>query len=174
MTAKLPQEKKNVRIIKADLALQLKAGTGIIDSDRIEKSQQAIDQNKIDFIPLASESLEILDVALKYANGNLDGDPRILLTNLVKPIMQIKADAAMFGYPLVSRLAGTILDFLGDRTTVDRDLIRIVEAHYKALLLIISRRMRGDGGQHGPEIQKELEAACKRYLVKKRAVTTTR
>jgi len=161
------QEKKNVRIIKPDLSLQSKVGTGSIDTEKIEKSQKAIDENKIDFIPLATESLETLDVAIKSANGNIDGDSRILLTNLVKPVMQIKANAAMFGYPLVSKLAGAMLDFLDDLTTVDRDLISIVEVHYKTLRLIISRRMSGDGGRYGPEIQKELEAVCKRYLVKK-------
>jgi len=167
MTTTSSQGEKNVRTTKADLSLQLKTGTGSIDTKKIDKSQKAIDENKTDFIPIATESLETLDVAIKSARGNIDGDPRILLPNLVKPVMQLKANAAMFGYPLVSKLAGAMLDFLDDLTTVDRDLISVAEAHYKTLCFIISKRMSGDGGQHGPEIQKELEAVRNRYLMKK-------
>ena len=81
--------------------------------------------------------------------------------------MQLKANAAMFGYPLVGKLAGAMLDFLDELTTVDSDLLSVVEAHHKVLRHVISRRMSGDGGQYGPELQKELEAVCKRYLMKK-------
>jgi hypothetical protein len=60
MTVMPSQEKNNARITKADLSLQSKAGTGAITPEKIEKSQKAIDENKIDFIPIATESLEAL------------------------------------------------------------------------------------------------------------------
>jgi len=159
-------QNKNVRITKADLSLQKKVGTGEIPAEAIQKSQKFIDNNKIDFIPIATASLEQLATAIQYAKENTGEDPRILLDNLALPVMKMKSNAAMSGYPLITNLAKTMLEFLDNRKTIDKDIVSIVEAHYKSLRLIINTQMKSDYGSHGAEFQKELEAVCRRYLEK--------
>lgn len=78
-------------------------------------------------------------------------------------VMQLKANAAVFHYRLVGNLAQVMLGFLESLTHIDDNALEIVDAHHKTLNAIIAKQMKGDGGQHGQELQQELIRACERY-----------
>src|ERR1035437_4400465 len=161
-----PSRGKKVEILKADRSLQTKAGTGSIEADKVNKAQKSIESNTVDFVPIAGELLDRLAMAVKDARENPGKDTDILMENFKVPIMGMKANAAMFGYPLVTDMTGSMLDFLEAYESIDSDIIKIVDAHYKTLQLIIARKMNGDGGKYGSEFRKELENVCERYLSK--------
>ena len=56
--------KKSAKVIKASKALQMKVGTGTIDDQVLEKAQKLMDENKIDFAPLAKEHVSALVKAI--------------------------------------------------------------------------------------------------------------
>ena len=157
---------QKARIIKASTLLQSKVGTGIIEDDKIRKMQKIIDETKVDFAPMALQLLDELDAAIDYAKRGEDR-PAIAIAQMTVPVMQIKAHAAMFNYPLVGRLANVALNFLEEIQQTDETAIEIIEAHHKALGVIVKNKMAGDGGDYGHVIEAELKEACRRYCARR-------
>jgi len=154
-----------VKIIKASKELQLKAGTGNIEARRIERAEKVIESNPHDFVPTAQEFLERLENGIRAARKG-SGTQADLIAGVTRPVMELKANAQMFKYDLVSILANVMLGFLEHIQSLDKDAIDIVEAHHKTLSLIIHRQMKGDNGSNGALLKMELEEAVQRYFIK--------
>lgn len=154
------------RILKASRLLQAKVGTGPeVDAALVRKSQQIIDDNTVDFIPLAGDYLAALHMVLKDAKSGAR-EEREILQDMVRPVMHLKANAGMFQYPLIGNLATIMLNFLETLEGIDPDVIEIVEVHQKALNVLINNEIRG-GGESGEELVRELRDACRRYFSKR-------
>ena len=156
-----------VKIIKANVALQQKAGTGDVDVKKIEKAEHTIQNNNEDFLPIAGEFLDRLELGV--ARARQDGISMAdKIAGMTKPVMELKANARMFKYDLVTSLANVMLGFLENIKDLDRDAIEIVAAHHTTLKAIIIKKMKGDGGANGSLLRAELEDACQRYFRKRK------
>lgn len=157
----------DVNIIKANKSLQTKVGTGKIDESTIQKCEMVIKNNDVDFAPLAMEYLDKLEAAIAGAKtGNLSRDQAVKA--MTAPVMQLKANAATFNYDLIGSLANIMLGFLEGVDSMDKTVLEIVGAHHQTLKAIVLKKMTGDGGAYGMQLQDELKGACKRYFQKKR------
>lgn len=161
----MDSEKRKARIVKANYLLQAKVGMGPVDEKTLKRCQKIIDANEVDFAPLAKDQLNQFSAAIKEARSGETGDEKTL-EDMINPVMQLKANAAMFGYDLVGALANIMLNFLETITSIDKDVLDIAEAHQKTLVMIIGGEMKGDGGPFGKELAGELREACKRYFAK--------
>lgn len=154
------------RIIKSLPLLQQKIGGGSIDVEQIDQMQKIIDATTVDFVPMARIYLDEMSRALKNARARTGGD-NALISALIVPIMQLKANGAMFHYDLISILAKLVLDMLEEIDTLDDDILDIVDTQHQTFSLLISEAMSGMGGLKGAELVKELQEACLRYARKK-------
>jgi hypothetical protein len=162
-----PGETKKAKVIKASTLLQAKIGRGPLDENTIKRCQEVLDKNEIDFAPLADSYLtRLLGVIKKAESGALDKTAAIQA--MIEPVMQLKAHAAIFRYPLVGNLANIMMGFLESIGELDENVIKIVEAHHQTLRSIIMKEMKGDGGEAGKMLEKELMQACNRYHAKKK------
>lgn len=162
MTEKQPEKP---RVIKANKTLQAKVGSGTINEGVIEKCQAVMDNNDVDFAPLAMEYLDKLNEAIKDAQKqNISTDEAV--GNMTAPVMQLKANAPTFGYSLIGNLANVMLSFLESVKNLDSDAISIVIAHHKTLTAIVMKKMKGNGGAFGEQMESELKAACQRYFAR--------
>ncbi|MBI4031948.1 MAG: hypothetical protein HY370_09755 [Proteobacteria bacterium] len=159
---------KEVRVMKASRMLQAKAGTGAIDEKKLQKSQSVIDGYKADFVPIGKDLIGKLELAVKNATAAIPQpvDHKNALHGISEILMQIKGNAGMFQYPLLSRLAATMLDFFEAVSEVNQDLIDLANANIKTLRLILDGGLTGDGGAHGTLLEKELKSAGDRYFAK--------
>jgi hypothetical protein len=155
-----------VRVMKASTQLKAKVGFISVQESSVEKAQSVIENNTVDFIPMAGLYLAALDAAIERASTGDPANPDLKL-GMVVPVMELKANATVFGYALIGRLATVMLDFLETIPTLDSTVIAIVDAHRKTLSAIISNRLSGDGGPYGQALLSELLQACDRYAVKK-------
>jgi len=153
------------KVIKAKKDLQEKVGTGKIDEAVVEKCQSVMDNNDIDFQPLAMEFLDKLSQAIKAAKAS-EIDTKSSINDLTAPVMQLKANAATFKYDLIGNLANVMLSFLENIKELDKDAIAIIEAHHKTLTAIVIKKMVGNGGAFGKQMEEELKGACQRYFAK--------
>lgn len=153
--------------IKANLDLQKKVGTGSIDEKKVERAQDVIKNNKVDFAPIAKPHLDELSKAIKASLGlkNPDNEKEIL-ESYMTPIMNIKANAATFNYSLISGLAGTVLTFLEDVKVYDKKVVQIVDLLYKTILLVLARKMSGDGGGEGKALLGAFHDVCQKTMKK--------
>jgi hypothetical protein len=154
-----------VKVIKASKELQHKAGTGEIAAERVQKAEKIIEQNTTDFQPIAQTFLDKLAVGIEHAKAN-DQPHDVLIAGMTRPVMELKANARMFKYQLISDLANIMLGFLETIKELDSTAIDIVNAHHKTLSAIVIKKMTGDGGANGLLLQTELQEAVQRYMRK--------
>lgn len=159
---------KNIKIFKADNSLQLKAGTGQISDFLVSAADELILNNTVDFSEIAPSLLMRLQKSIHHIRSESAGgaERKQALSEVIAAVMELKANGAMFKYPLVSDLAATMLSFLEHIDSVDNDIIDLIDAHEKTLNTIIAKKLRGDGGAVGLQLRKELEGACDRYYRK--------
>ena len=139
--------------------LKTKVGGGGIATERLEKAQEYINFNTIDFMPHAETFLEQAQEQVKLAaNNNFEPE------NLIRPIMQLKANGGMFQYYMISDVANSCLNFVENlEDAFNKDAADIIQAHIDAITTILKHQMSGNGGKEGKALIKELEKACKRY-----------
>lgn len=158
-------DEKEPRIVKANHLLQAKVGIGTIDEKKIRKSQKLMDSTNVDFPTMAQAYLADLQKAIEFARTSQEPAKKRIQA-MVDPVMQVKANAAMFGYTLVGVLASVMLNFLETLEAVDDDVITIVGAHHATIKLLVDNQMKGEGGEYGQQLQAELKDACRRYFAK--------
>jgi len=151
------------KVIKASDKLKIKTGIGSINQILIDKSQKILDENEVDFVPIMNGFLSQLGQAIAYAKQE-EEPTRKALDDIIDPIMQIKANARIFKYDLVGNLADIVLTFLEQLNNTDQYIFEIVGANQKTLKHLVSKKVKGNGGDVGPVLENELESACNRYM----------
>lgn len=155
-------ESKKARTIKANKELQMKVGTGQVDERVVDAAQKVIEENTVDFAPVAKPELDALQKALDEARKDMsDGDA--VLESLKTPIMNLKANAATFKYKFISDLTGTVLMFLENVSKPDKKILQIVDVLHKTILLSLAYNMQGDGGAHGKVLLEAFSKLCQKY-----------
>lgn len=162
----MSDENQEPLVYKANYQLQKKIGKGPIDAKALERAQSMIEEATEDFEPLAMTFLSKLKIAIDNAQKD-EGSVEDQIKNMTSPVMELKANAKMFKYDLVSSLANIMLGFLETIDKLDKDAIDIVAAHQQTLQLIVMKKMTGDGGEHGQLFQRELRDAVQRYFTKR-------
>lgn len=143
-------------------ALRLKAGYGGIDPKVMDRAEEYIKKNDVDFTDIAKSILERLDKAVEATRLD-DRRTKDSINRMVAPIMEMKANGAMFKYGLLTDVADIVLDFLENAENLDDDAMAIVDIHRKTFSIIINGRLQGTGGVQGDILIKELNEACARY-----------
>lgn len=156
------------RVIEANKMLQAKAGRGKIREEQVEACKVALERGTADFQPVAMEFLNRLDIALQEAASGDQKDLDAHRDKIFKPVFDLKANAKMFKYDLVTIMTNIMVNFLERVDVLDKDAVEIVNAHHKTLTLIVLKKMNGTGGEAGKALAKELQGACTRYFAKKK------
>jgi hypothetical protein len=156
---------KKAKIIKAENKLIKKTGYGEISEPNILKSEEVITKNDIDFKTIALPILSRLRDAINQAKSN-PSNLTLITQDIIKPVMELKANGPMFKFDLIGKLASVMLSFLEHIKEPNNDAIEIIDAHEKTLTLIVTRDIKNDGGQMGKQLLTELENACARYYRK--------
>lgn len=165
----MAKKKEKIQTYKASKILQQKIGSGPLDPTIIERAQQVIENNDVDFTPLGLQFLTELEEALDVAEKNSNADKfESQKQSLTGPVMELKANAAIFHYNLVGDLANIMLSFLEAIKQLDKGALSIIRSHHDTLKGIISDNMKGDGGQKGQVFINELESSCGRYYETKK------
>jgi hypothetical protein len=156
---------KKAKIIKAENKLIKKTGFGEITEPSIVKSEEIIKKNDIDFKTIAMPILERLRTGIEQAKSN-PNDLALVTQEIIKPVMELKANGPMFKFDLIGQLASIMLSFLEHIKQLNDDAVDIIDANEKTLTLIVTRDIKNDGGQMGKQLITELENACARYYRK--------
>ena len=159
-----PSRRKADFIMPPNL-LKEKVGDGGLTDDIIDKAQALLENHSHDFRPLADIYLEKIKrgVDLFRRNGN-DGDKEAAIAHVLYPTMQLKANGAMFHYPLVTKIADHLIRFLEVIDSLDEDVLEIIDAFQTTIRAIVHGRITGDGGNNGSELLQALVDACTRYF----------
>lgn len=158
-------KRPKARFINPPNVLRQKVGTGGIDPKLLDKGQEFLESSNFDFEPYANNFLEqVSKVVGDFKAGKIRDAEAI--EDLIRPVMQLKANGGMFQYQLISDIADVALFFLEKLTKLDKDALDILVAHEKTLQVIVKGKLKGSGGREGRALSRELEKACTRYFDK--------
>ena len=161
------EQRRHAEFIKIPNTLKAKVGEGGLSEDILNKAQELLENNTVDFQPLAEMYLASLMKGVEMAKAPNPGqDSEFIIVSMLYPAMQLKANGGMFHYPLVSAMADKMIQFLEVIERPDIECVEIVLAFHTTIRAVILGRITGDGGRHGTELLEALHAACVRYFEK--------
>lgn len=159
--------RRKAEFIKPPNMLKTKVGGGGLSEDILAKAENLLESNTVDFQPLADMYLNTMAKGIEYAK---DADPaedkEYIISRMLYPAMQLKANGGMFHYPLVTRIADKLIQFLEVIEQPDIEAVEIVLAFHTTIRAVVMGRVSGDGGKHGTELIRALNDACVRYFEK--------
>ena len=74
---------------------------------------------------------------------------------------QMKGEGGTFGYPLITSVAASLCNLLDRRESLEEAQVEAVRLHYKAMLLVVSRPLKGDDGEGAEMVDGLLEVAAR-------------
>lgn len=154
--------KAKPKFIAPNKALQKKVGATPFKKESVTKADQFIDENNIDFSPLAKQFLNDMRAALDNAHAG-QNDPHKLVEALTEPVMQLKANAATFKYPLITQLMNVLLNFLETLDALNNDSMKIAELSYGSVKVMLVKKMQNPYDKQGDMLVKEFAKAIARY-----------
>lgn len=147
--------------------LKLKVGIGGLTENILNKAQALLENNAIDFTPLAEMYLDAMMKGIEQARTpDADLDRETMIGAILFPGMQLKANGGMFQYQLVTHIADRFIQFMEVIETVDHDALEIIIAFHTTIRAVILGKIKGDGGKRGEELMTALVEACHRYFEK--------
>jgi hypothetical protein len=159
--------RRNAEFIKPPNMLKTKVGSGGLSDDILNKAEDLLENNTVDFQPLAEMYLAGLMKGIDLAKeSDPNDDQEYVISRMLYPGMQLKANGGMFHYPLVTRVADKLIQFLEVIERVDIEVVEIVMAFHTTIRAVVMGRVSGDGGKHGTELMRALNEACVRYFDK--------
>lgn len=160
------EKKRDIELIQPDKSLKHKVGHGGLSHQILEKAQKVIEETTVDFLPVGMRHLTALQEALKIVKSQKDKhETDSLVAVLGQPLMQLKANGGMFGYPLVSKISSLMIQFLETIEHFDDDTFDLLNGFVTSLnaALIGNIHMEDETGS-GNDLYNALEDACQRYL----------
>jgi len=142
--------------------LKRKMGSGGIDEKALAKAQSNLENNNIDFRPIAFRWLGVLEGALVgVKNGQVKNKAELEI--VLFPVAKLKEQGSMFRFPLITEASTVIGDLLETSAKLDKGIMEVLDGYKMAVSAIISNDMTGDGGEKGQELVVSLTAATDRY-----------
>ena len=165
MAEELEAQKKSQRaeMVVPPNQLKEKAGSGGFEKAVLVKAEEQIENNTVDFQPIAATLLSQMEKALSNArSGAAKGEAAVQA--IMAPAMQLKAQGTMFHYPLVSEISDILVNFLETMTSIDKDILDIVTVHKTSIMVALSDQVKGDDGDKiGKKLCDALYDSCERY-----------
>ena len=164
MTEEVQMQKKvqKAALVVPPNQLKEKVGDGGFDEKILVKAEEQLKNNKVDFQPIAATLLGQMDEAIADARSGAVKD-QAAVQAILKQAMQLKAQGAMFHYPLVSEISDILVNFLEAVESIDKDVLDIVAAHKTAIGVALSGRIKKEGDKIGEELCSALADTCERY-----------
>ena len=129
----------------------------VVDPAALARAEAALATLSANYLSWADADVVRLTAALHQAQTDPAG-PAAHLAVLFRIAHDMKGQAATFGYPLVTTIAGQMCHLIGAaEIPTPRDMSRVA-AHVAALVRVVASRLEGDGGAEGQSLLRELDA----------------
>ncbi len=160
--------RRNAELITVPNILKAKVGSGGLSDKILDRAQDLLESHSEDFTPLAEIYLSRMKEAINAAKSSEIDSNNLedLITDILVPCVQLKANGAMFNYPLVTRIAGKFAQFMEVVDTLDNQTLDIASAFHATIKIVVAGKIKGDGAAQGNALVHELNNVCMRYFEK--------
>ena len=141
---------------------------GKIDASLLKKAEDRIAEVGASYPDRVKADLE-KRVALAGQAAS-DADHRAeAITSINLIVHEIRGEGATFGYPLLTKFAGSLFKFTDGLTSPNERQLALIKAHVDAMTLVVKAGIKGDGGAIGAEVDQMLAIAIEKYAVPHKA-----
>ena len=131
---------------------------GVSADALIARANSMVGEEAAGFVDWVESDLETLRMfARKLAEGATPQAPHI--ARIFRGAADIRDQGTVCGYPLVTRVAGLLCNFVDRAEHLDAREIALVEAHVDTLLTIIAGRIKNDRTELARKLVTDLETA---------------
>lgn len=149
--------------------LKQKIGTGGLSKEVLDKAQNVIEDAVQDYPPVAAEDLKKLQAGIDELKKN-DENKEKAFYEIQAASIDLKSNGAMFGYPLVSQMANSLLTYVenikDNIKEIDNAAIEIIQGHHNSIKAVVDTRQSGEVDEGGKALVAALSDAAKRYYKK--------
>jgi hypothetical protein len=156
--------KEMSKVVKPKNTLKEKVGNGGFKKESLERAQTAIDENDVDFVPIANKYLGLIKVAISEYGKNQNN--KKLYGELLDQLTQLRAQGSMFNYPSITATTDIVLDLLESLNRVDDKIIEIVLAYEKSTMAMLLSKVKDTNSPICKALNKELRIVCQKYKTK--------
>jgi translation elongation factor EF-G len=150
------------KIVKPKNNLKEKVGNGGFDKESLKRAQTAIDENTVDFKPIAERYLKGITQLLEAPAPDFTSLKSELLDNLT----QLRAQGSIFHYPSITELTDYVVDLLDSITDLDKKAVEIINAYRSSLNLLLTNNVKSAKDPVCLALCKELHTVCEKYKIK--------
>jgi len=124
--------------------------------EMFDNADAAVAQMAESYTEWVVDDLAKLDAA--FAKAKADGQTD--LSEVFKVVHDMKGQGATFGYQLVTDIGQALCGLIEGKDVTGVIALDVIEAHIKALRVVIVQKMQGDGGDVGQTLLAGLRAAA--------------
>mgnify|MGYP006280734923 CR=1 FL=1 len=163
MEKKTKKSSKKAKFVEPPNLLKKKVGSGGLSEKILNQAQKLLENNSIEFAPIAEMYLASLLKAIDRASYSTGRTHDEVINELVYPVQQLRANGDMFDYTLITIMAKNLIHFLNTVDQIDGKVLEITQAFHTSMNVVVHGKIRGDGGDEGRELLETLQDACDRY-----------
>lgn len=153
------------RIVKPENMLKNKVGQGGITPATVASAQSRIENNNIDFRPIAQElNRELANIVALVRRQAHALENTNVLDLLAYPAMQLKAQGALFHYPSVSALSNIVVDLLENASALDDVILEILDSYLRSIDVLVTLQIKSPDADESRNLCVALHDACVRYF----------
>ncbi len=150
----MSDDKPQAQVIKPPQTLQGKVdkgGPGAVDLDALAKAEDVIANLADDYLNWVQEDLVKMEAAFsKMEKG--EGDAKELLDNIFQVAHDMKGQGGSFGYDLMTAIGDQLCRLVEKMDKVGPREIGMIRVHIDAMKVIITKELKGDGGDEGRKL----------------------
>ena len=123
-----------------------------IASDAIRDAEAAVAALAECFLEWITEDIGRARQALEAAQAS-PGDNRQQLRDVFEVMHNVKGQGGSFGYDLLTKIGGSLCNYLRDEaSSADDKQLRVIAARLAAIDFVLEKNLMGDGGKIGGQL----------------------
>ncbi len=165
----LQNSKKKVWIFKMPRSLKNKLATGSTDKNEpafdpkmIAAAEKKVADMEGDYSDWVSSSIEELVQAHHRSIEDIE-NAEDCLVSINRISHELRGQGGIFGYPLITKFGKSLYDCSGERTEITPPLLDLIKAHIDLIKVVMTQKIKGDGGKIGKDLLVNLNEANKKH-----------
>jgi len=144
---------------------------GQVDFDPLvlQAAELRIQQLVGDYSTWVNKYLESMGQSYEALTKGSD-NPSGHIRNINHIAHELRGQGGIFDYPLITAFGKTLYEATSDATVeVTENRLKLMEAHIDALRLVFGKQIKGNGGEVGMALMKDIERAVQKYSEPKKS-----
>ncbi len=126
-------------------------GPGAVDLKALERAEAVIADMTDTYLEWAAEDLAKIHAAVDELKAE-NKDREKALAGVFQLSHDMKGQGGSFGYALMTILGGNLCRFIENLEDAGPAEVEVIQLHINAMDLVITKRMKGDGGKEGEQL----------------------